>query len=196
MKYFISDLHFGHEHVLDFDNRPFFKIEDHDKTLIENWNKEVNVDDEVYIIGDISFYNVTKTIEIFKNLNGKKYLIVGNHDKRFLKSQEFRELFVEICEKKEVYIDKHLSLILNHEPIPCFKNMYRGWVHLYGHVHCSFEWNMMKHTQMLLKELYSKEEGKDPNDICRMYNVGCMVDYMDYTPRSLEYILEKNENNC
>lgn len=54
MDYFISDLHFGHKNVLAFDNRPFDNIEQHDNALIRNWNNAVNIDDDVYILGDIS----------------------------------------------------------------------------------------------------------------------------------------------
>lgn len=191
MNYFISDLHLGHENVLYFDGRPFSNIEDHDNFIISNWNNVVNIDDDVYILGDISFHNSTKTIEIFQRLNGNKHLILGNHDKPFLKNQNLRDLFVEICDYKELYIEPKLSVVLSHYPIPCFKNMYRGWIHLYGHVHCSFEWNMMKHNKMLLKELYSKEQDMNQEDVCRMFNVGCMIDYMKYTPQPLEYIIQQ-----
>ena len=68
--YYISDLHFGHVNALSFDNRPFKTIEDHDNTIINNWNNVVGIDDEIYILGDISWYNVTKTIEIFGLVRG------------------------------------------------------------------------------------------------------------------------------
>ena len=41
MNYFISDLHFGHENVLSFDNRPFLSVQDHDSVMIENWHNKV-----------------------------------------------------------------------------------------------------------------------------------------------------------
>ena len=84
MNYFISDLHFGHQNALSFDDRPFKTIEDHDIALIKNWNDTVGIDDDVWVLGDISWYNVTRTIEIFKHLNGKKHLIIGNHDRNTL----------------------------------------------------------------------------------------------------------------
>ena len=182
MNYFISDLHFGHGNCLAFDDRPFTSIEAHDAFIIENWNETVGVDDDVYILGDISWYNSTKTIEIFKQLNGRLHLIRGNHDTTVLKNPELRKLFVEITDYKELFIDKSTSIVLCHYPIPCFKNHFYGWYHLYGHVHTSFEWNMMENTKRLMTELYDKQ--------CKMYNVGAMMPYIYYTPRTLEQITD------
>ena len=181
MNYFISDLHFGHTNCLAFDNRPFTNIVEHDNQLIQNWNETVGIDDDVYILGDISWYNSTKTIEIFKQLNGRLHLIKGNHDTTALKNPELRAIFVEITDYKELFIDKNISIVLCHYPIPCFKNHFYGWYHLYGHVHSSFEWNMMENTKRLMTELYDKQ--------CKMFNVGAMMPYINYTPRTLEQII-------
>lgn len=184
MNYFISDLHFGHKNCLAFDNRPFKDVEQHDEYIILEWNYTVGMDDDVYILGDVSWYNSTETIEIFKRLNGRLHLIVGNHDYHVLKNREFRKLFVEICDYKELYLDNQHSVILCHYPIPCFKNHYYGWYHLYGHVHSSFEWNMMENVKRQMRELYDKP--------CEMYNVGAMMTYMNYRPRTLEEIIASN----
>lgn len=181
MNYYISDLHFGHKNSLSFDNRPFTDIEIHDQTIINNWNNTVSIDDDVYILGDISWHNATKTIEIFKSLNGRKHLIKGNHDSKLLRNRELQSLFVEICNYKEIPLDNGKGIVLCHYPMPCFKNHYYGWIHLYGHVHNSFEYNMMEHVKRQMKELY--------NVPCLMYNVGTMMPYMDYTPRVLEEIM-------
>ena len=77
--------------------------------------------------------------------------------------------------------DSDRKVVLCHYPIPCFKNHYYGWYHLYGHVHNSFEWNMMEHDRFLMQELYGHP--------CLMYNVGSMMPWMDYTPRTLDEIL-------
>lgn len=186
MNYFISDLHFGHQNCLAFDNRPFKTIEEHDKFIIDRWNETVGIDDDVYILGDISWYNVTKTIEIFRQLNGRLHLIIGNHDKKILKSPQVRALFVEIADYKELFIDDQTSIVLCHYPIPCFKNHYYGWYMLYGHVHTSFEYNMMENVKFQMKDLYDKE--------CNMYNVGAMLPYMNYTPRTLDQIIDGYED--
>lgn len=176
--YFISDLHFGHVNVLAFDDRPFNSIEEHDKAIIGYWNETVGIDDDVYILGDISWYNTTKTIEIMKSLNGHKHLIKGNHDGKLLKNPELRSLFIEIADYKELTLESGKGIVLCHYPIPCFKNHFYGWYHLYGHVHTSFEYNMMENVKRQMNELYGKN--------CNMFNVGCMV--IGYTPRTLEEI--------
>lgn len=179
--YFISDLHLGHVNCLAFDNREFPNIEAHDNTIIERWNSAVGVDDDVWILGDISWYNATKTVEIFRQLNGTKFLCAGNHDKRLLKNKDVQGLFAEITNYKELQITDKLGVVLCHYPIPCYNHHYYGWIHLYGHVHTSFEWNMMKQAQYQMRALYDKPS--------RMYNVGCMIPGMDYTPRTLDEIL-------
>ena len=63
--HFISDLHFGHKNILAYDNREFPNIEAHDNALIERWNNKVGVFEDVWILGDISWYGAEKTIEIF-----------------------------------------------------------------------------------------------------------------------------------
>lgn len=178
--FFIADLHFGHKNCLVYDNREFPSIEAHDEALIERWNNAVGIGDDVWILGDISWYSSMKTIEIFKRLNGTKHLCVGNHDKRLLKNRDVQSLFSEIVDYKELQLDDETGIVLSHYPIPCYNNHYYGWYHLYGHVHTSFEWNMMKQVQYEMKNLYGKDS--------RMYNVGCMVPGMDYTPRTLEEI--------
>ena len=30
---------------------------------------------------------------------------------------------------------------------------------------------------------------------CQMFNVGCMLPYMDYTPRTLDEIIQSNQND-
>lgn len=183
MNYFVSDLHMGHENVLAFDNRPFKTIEDHDKTIINNWNDTVELDDDVHLLGDISWHNATKTIEIFKQLNGNIHLIKGNHDGKLLKNRELQSRFVEIVDYKELQLENGKGIVLCHYPIPCFKNHYYGWYHLYGHVHNSFEWNMMERVKYEMTELYDAT--------CNMRNVGTMMEYMNYRPRTLEEIFRK-----
>ena len=80
MNYYISDLHIGHTNALAFDARPFKTIEENDETIKNNWNSVVGLDDDVYLLGDISWYGSTKTLEYYSQLNGRIHLIKGNHE--------------------------------------------------------------------------------------------------------------------
>ena len=185
--FYIADTHFGHKNSLSFDNRPFKTIEEHDEALINNWNNAVGMDDDVYLLGDISWHNSTKTIEIIKQLNGHNlFWIKGNHDNKILKNRELKNLFVEICDYKELDLGNGKILVLSHYPILCFKNHYYGSYHFFGHVHSSFEHNIMMNVKYQMEELYDKP--------CNIYNVGCMMPYMNYTPRTFEEIIAANTN--
>lgn len=182
MNFYISDTHFGHANILHFDNRPFQTVEEMEEVMVERWNAVVGKGDTVYILGDFCWQKEPEWIRILDRLNGAKVLIVGNHD--LSGSATLRKKFQDVKEYKEIS-DNGRKVVLSHYPIPCYKNHFYGWFHLYGHVHNSFEWNMMEHDKCLMTELYGKA--------CQMYNVGCMMKYMDYTPRTLDEILEGND---
>lgn len=123
-------------------------------------------------------------IPILRSLKGQKFLIKGNHDR--CNDNKFLREFVKVTEYLEVK-DSGRTVILCHYPIPCFKNHFYGSFHLYGHVHNSFEWNMMEHDKYLMEELYTTP--------CQMFNVGAMMPWMDYTPRTLDEIIAANSHN-
>lgn len=187
MTRYISDLHFGHTNCLAYDNREFNTVEEHDEYIIKQWNSVVDPNDDVWILGDVSWYSATKTIAILNRLNGIKHLCIGNHDKKLLKNKDFRDAFVEITDYKEIEFDNGVGVVLSHYPIPCYNKHYYGWFHLYGHVHSGFEWNMMKQVQFQMRNLYEKQS--------HMYNVGCMIDYINYIPRTLNEIIKANEES-
>ena len=148
--------------------------------LVERWNSVVTPTDTVYVLGDMFWGGEAKAVSVLDSLNGKKVLIVGNHDR--CKNAEFKKRFVQIASYMEI-VDGARHVVLCHYPMPCFKNHFHGWYHLYGHVHSSFEWNMVEHDKMLLEELYCRK--------CNMFNIGAMMPWMNYTPRTLEEIEER-----
>lgn len=176
-KFYISDWHYGHENIISFDNRPFKTLDEMNGELIKRWNNVVSSGDIVYVLGDMFWCNTEEAIAVLDRLNGQKFLIQGNHDR--CGDSRFKKKFVKITEYLEVD-DENNKVILCHYPIPCFKNHFYGWYHLYGHVHNSFEAHMMEHNKYLMQELYGHQ--------CNMFNVGAMMSWMDYTPRTLEQI--------
>ena len=177
MIFYIADWHYGHNNILAIDNRPFVTIEQMNTSLVDRWNAAVTSADTVYVLGDMFWSGETKAIPVLDSLSGKKILIRGNHDK--CKNSEFRERFDQISDYLEI-ADGDRHVVLCHYPMPCFKNHFHGWYHLYGHVHSSFEANMVEHDRILLEDLYCRK--------CNMFNVGAMMPWMDYTPRTLDEI--------
>lgn len=178
-KFYISDWHYGHANAIAFDNRPFKDVEEMNTALIANWNSVVSPGDIVYSLGDMFWCKQEEAISVLSQINGQIFLVRGNHDRS--NGGEFVHRFVKIDEYMEID-DEGRKVVLCHYPIICYKNHYHGWYHLYGHVHNSFEHNMMEHDRYLMRQLYEKEH--------KSANVGAMMPYMDYTPRTLDEISE------
>lgn len=200
MNYYISDLHFSHKNVTNegsnFDNRPFATLEEMHSVIKENWNNVVTNADHVYILGDLAWKENEDMISFISTIKGNKHLILGNHDK--CTDQRYKQLFVEICNYKEINDKangKEYRVVMSHYPIAFWNHQhhYRKdgeehnvWaIQLYGHVHNSIEETIF---QDFIKDLNSKH-----NIECVAVNVGAMMPCMDYTPRTLEEIINSKE---
>src|SRR5574344_2933809 len=81
MRFATGDDHFSSLAVLKKGRSSLFEnLEQHDAALISNWNKTVGKDDVVYVLGDVGSAPLQRMKEIIGSLNGKKILILGNHD--------------------------------------------------------------------------------------------------------------------
>lgn len=184
--YYIADMHCGHKNVIKFDSRPFKSVGEMDKALINNWNSVVDNLDAVYILGDFCWDKEDRWIEVLKQLKGKKYLILGNHDLKRL-TPKVKGYFSGIYDYREIK-DNGRRVILCHYPIPFYKNDYNPDVyHLYGHIHVTIENDFMEKIKKMIQEEDTRDRGKH---MCQFYNVGCMMPWMGYTPRTLDEIIE------
>lgn len=78
-RFFTSDLHFYHANVIRYCSRPYSSVEHMNEMMILNWNSVVSPEDIVYCLGDFSL--AARPVESFtQRLNGKKILVLGNHD--------------------------------------------------------------------------------------------------------------------
>lgn len=77
----ISDHHFYHNNIIRYCNRPFETIIDMHNVMINKWNSVVKENDTVLHLGDFSFGNKRIVSRVRKHLNGKIYMVKGNHDK-------------------------------------------------------------------------------------------------------------------
>lgn len=185
MKYYISDLHLLHENIIPFDGRPFTSVEHMSNVLIANWNNVVTNEDEVYIIGDFCWSkNDSDWISFLKQLQGKKTLILGNHDKKSF-SKDINKYFVDIKDYKEI-TDDGRHIILCHYPLLLYKGDYNPNAYMIcGHVHTTREDDLLIQWRKEIRESRVNIWDNQGNII----NVGCMKSYMSYTPRSLNYLL-------
>lgn len=139
--YFTSDLHLDHANIIKYCNRPFDSVEQMNELLIKNWNSVVNPEDEVYVLGDLVLSRPDRAISLVRRLNGQKFLIEGNHDKKLLKVPEFRQFFVwvrSLSELKVHDIDAYRdtqSIVLCHYAMRVWNKSHAGAWHLYGHSH-------------------------------------------------------------
>ena len=95
--FFTADHHFGHFNVIAHCNRgitygeekqPFQTVEEMDEHMIAMWNSVVGPNDIVHHLGDFAYKQDPKqTAKIFRRLNGRKFLVWGNHDKKFVSEE-------------------------------------------------------------------------------------------------------------
>lgn len=173
----IADTHFGHEKILQMDSRPFSSVDEMDSTLIENWNSRVSEEDSVYVLGDAFWGKETHCIEIMEQLRGHKHLIQGNHNRIAGRLGTYWESIKPYDE----IIDCGRTVVLSHYPRMFYNGQKFGAVMLHGHVHKTNRWQLVQKWQ---------SEQLAMGIPSRLINVGCMMEYMAYTPRTLNELLQ------
>lgn len=193
MRYYISDLHFFHENMnTRMDCRGFANVEAMHAYIIERWNNKVRKNDEVMILGDLSYGKAEETNQLLEQLHGRLFLIKGNHD-YFLSDRKFNTGRFQWIESYKEVKDDGRKVILSHYPIICYNGQFRKnkkgqpkTYMLYGHVHNTFDEVLVNHFQNEIRaskrQLLETEEVV--NSPCQMINCFCM--FSDYTPLTLD----------
>jgi len=165
--YIISDTHFGHANSLTFlrDDgtklRDFSSVTEMDEYMIHRWNSVVRPEDKVIHLGDVAINR--RCLKLLSLLNGKKKLIMGNHD--IFKLEDYTQYFYDV--KAYRVFDGH---VFSHIPVhPSSIERWKGNVH--GHLHdkklddpryicMSVEQEHVNYTPVpwyLVKEILSKQ---------------------------------------
>lgn len=130
MKFFaIADMHFGHEAVIRYCNRPYQTVQEMDEDLIKRWNETVSNKDTVLVLGDVCFGNKEYAKSIINRLNGKKILIMGNHDN--WSEQFYRDAGFHTVSRFPILWNNFY--LLSHAPLQLFQNV--PYKNIFGHVH-------------------------------------------------------------
>ena len=132
--WFTSDCHFHHANIIKFCDRPYADVAEMNEKMVANWNAVVRPNDDVYIVGDLSFGRYKQIEEILKQLNGKLHLIYGNHDGVIRKHEELQSYFVWCKDIAEIKYKKQ-RIVMCHYAMKVWNNSHRGAWHLYGHSH-------------------------------------------------------------
>ena len=169
--YFTADSHFSHENIIKYCKRPFKNVEENNEEIIRRWNEKVPEDGIMFHLGDVAFGSVEDVDNILNRLNGKIYLVIGNHDwRRIVNQHKWR--FELMTQQINMKIGKR-HIILNHYPMLAFSGAWRGedaTYQLFGHVHTS-PYTDEGLDQARMKMLFTSQ-----------YDVG--VDNNDFTPVS------------
>lgn len=172
MRFFTSDLHFGHNNIIGFCARPFNNVPEMNETLINNINKTVSPKDHLYILGDFSFYPSDNNVAIVKSIHCPVTLIRGNHDyKNRIKNVGFAEVHNELDIElgNQVVTLSHFPYRGDNTPTDRFPELRPKdvglWL-LHGHTHDKAQIN--------------REQ--------RMFHVGC--DAWNYLPISEDVIIK------
>lgn len=190
--WFTSDLHFGHKNIIKFCNRPWKTTEEMDEALITNWNSVVGEKDIVFNLGDFAFATNSKWKELIQRLNGKHYLILGNHDITRWPGDKTMEMFDRVEHQMIIYIDNR-CVYLNHYPYLCYGGSYKGPDHavwqLHGHVHTCPNSSGTDDKRMIYKFPYQYDVGVDNNN----YTPVSFKQVKDIINSQVEHELKKNK---
>lgn len=146
-----SDTHFWHKNIIRYCGRPWNSgvgedgqmivtdenVEQMNESMIEKWNSAVGTDDVVYHLGDVAFGDRTRIASIMERLNGRKRLVLGNHDSAPGKQDVVKFYmdsgFERVYDRSIIIQD---FVVLSHLPLP-FLSMNSPFYSCYGHVHNS-----------------------------------------------------------
>lgn len=173
--FFTSDTHFNHANIIRYCQRPFKDTAEMNETLIANWNRTIGNDDIVFHLGDFCLGGAAEWAQMLDRLNGRIYLILGNHDLKNIR-QGFIDRFEHVAMQMRIEVGKK-KIYLSHYPYLCFEGGYKDDVwQLFGHVHTRLS-----------------NTGIDAGRLQYLYptqlDVG--VDNNNFTPRSFEQVMAK-----
>ncbi len=127
-----SDLHFGHDNIIRYTNRPFVDADEMDAALYANWLRTVGENDTLLFIGDLAMRRAVSndTWQRVRRGAGKvKHLVLGNHDltgSGKVRVDGFDLMSSLVCIKGDP------PIVCTHLPLATLPD---GWVNVHGHTH-------------------------------------------------------------
>lgn len=143
-KWLTADQHFNDPNIIKNAKRPFSSVEEMNAVMIQRWNERVRPSDEIFCLGDFIRAGGTKDMpavsRILQQLNGQKWLILGNHDRK-RKAITDNPHWHKVVDYHEIKVDlggEHKQrFILFHNALRTWTNQHRGSYLCHGHSHGS-----------------------------------------------------------
>ena len=190
MIYFTSDWHFNHNREFIYKPRGFDSVYDMNEAIVENHNKIVNMEDTVYVLGDLCLGGGSDEIlrqnkSIIQGLKGHLKVILGNHCTN-TRIQMYKECWnVEVLGYADmVHIGKY-HFYLSHFPtltsnLDNDKSLKQRILNLYGHTH--------QQTNFLNDSPLNYHVGVDSHD-CKPVDAWIVIAEMkDKVKECMEYL--------
>lgn len=184
--YYIGDPHIGHANVIRLDGRPFSSVEEMEVEIVRRWNERITPQDTVNIIGDFSWKTSGGWIPVIQELKGRKVLVRGNHDPKHIDGK-LAKLFEDIKDYKEIR-DSNRRVCMCHFPMMFYNHSHDPNTYMVcAHVHTTKENEWLEKWRA---ELRRQRVIDGVGNYGNIINVGCMMPYMNYTPRTLDELIE------
>ena len=181
MNFYISDLHLNDKRVFKLCGRPFNSLKEMEDFIIKRWNEKVSDNDDVYILGDLSDNSIKAIEQFLLKVKGKKHLIIGNHDVKYLKEEHLEQLFVDINGLLHLK-DKGRKVCVCHYPLLDWLSGKEITYHIYGHIHNKTAANGKMYED--IKIYYSDKPA---------FNAS--VDVIGFEPVTLDELIKLKEEN-
>jgi len=199
-KFVISDLHLGHDKILEFVNlstgetlRPWNTLDEMHEALLDRWNSVVSDKDIVYILGDVSF-NFDAAKSFFSKAKGIKELILGNHDQIFPNGDGKPRL--DLSWFRRVDGARFLDIVIDNIPMPvCLSHIpvnenildgKRAAFNLHGHLHSGV---VKCEQERIIRRGHPTGISFVVTDDLRYINT--CVEAIDYTPAKLDVLVKE-----
>lgn len=134
MKYFISDLHFGHYYngrgIITFERTQFNTIKEHDCFVCDMLRalcQKLKPGDEVWNLGDFGNPEYLYTTDWISATGAKAYFVYGNHDLQ-CNLKDFEFWFDQVFLYPTFISQK---LVVSHYPVAVFPDT----INVHGHLH-------------------------------------------------------------
>lgn len=148
--YVTSDTHFGHKNMIKWGHRE----EGFDQKLVDVWNSIVFKKAIVLHLGDLTMCNKETTLKYTSQLNGQKFLILGNHDKNSV--TWYKDIGFTVI-PNAYYQHKGSHYLFTHEPV---ESLPADWFNIHGHLHGNG--NRLDETRWIAESKQHIDVGVDP----------------------------------